>query len=105
MSRFLWFLIGAGTFTVNGCEEKSPVHPPRKVTSENVHGDRRQTLTSEVDASRQSKESLQNEGRLTQFDAELMKLREKGTGRRASHWPGDKASRLRSPHQLGTGVD
>ncbi len=83
MSRIAWLLIGAGVLAVNGCEQNPPAHPPRKVTSEDVRRDASHAVNTAVDFSQQSKEEFQKnlEARLTQLDAEIMKLREKGRDR------------------------
>ena len=80
MSRYIWPLIVAGLFATSGCERKSAEEPPGKITPEDVRRDAGQAVNTAVDFSQQSKDEFQKklEARLTNLDAEIAKLREKG---------------------------
>ena len=83
MSRLVWYFLVAGLFTALGCQKSSSDQPTRTVTAEDVRRDAGHAVNTAVDFSRQSKEEFQKnlEARLTQFDAEITKLREKGRDR------------------------
>ena len=80
MSRYIWPLIVAGFVVANGCERKPADQPPEKITSEDVRRDAGQAVNTAIDFSKQSKDEFQKklEARLTDLDAEIAKLREKG---------------------------
>lgn len=81
MSRFAWRLTLAGLVAVFGCEQKPVDRTPEKVTSEDVRRDAGQAAETVVEFSRQTKEEFQTklETQLKQSDAEIAKLREKGS--------------------------
>jgi TolA-binding protein len=80
MSRYIWPLIVAGLFAASGCERKPADQPPGKITPEDVRRDAGQAVNTAVEFSQQSKDEFQKtlEARLTELDAEIAKLREKG---------------------------
>jgi hypothetical protein len=80
MSRCVWFLMVAGLITAIGCEGKSPDQPSGKVTSDDVRGDTKQAVDTAAEFSQQSRDEFQKkiEAQLTELDAEITKLREKG---------------------------
>ena len=81
MSRFTWMLVLAGLLVVLGCEQKPADRTPGKVTSEDVRRDAGQAAETAAEYSRQTKDEFQKklDTRLKELDAEIAKLREKGS--------------------------
>ena len=81
MSRFAWMLMLASLLVVLGCEQKPADRTPEKVTSEDVRRDANQAAETAVEFSQQTKEEFQKklEAQLKQSDAEIARLREKGS--------------------------
>jgi TolA-binding protein len=80
MRRFVCMLMLAGLFTASGCERKPADPTSGKVTSEEVRGDAGQAVETAAELAQQTKEEFQKslDARLTELDAEIDKLREKG---------------------------
>ena len=80
MSRFAWMLMLAVLFAATGCDQKPAVQTPGKVTSEDVRRDAGQAVKTAAEYSQQTKEEFQRDldARLTELDAKIAKLREKG---------------------------
>ena len=81
MPRFTWMLMLASLLVVLGCEQKPADRTPEKVTSEDVRRDANQAAETAVEFSQQTKEEFQKklEAQLKQSDAEIARLREKGS--------------------------
>ena len=91
MSRMVWTLMLAGLLAASGCEQKPADRTPGKVTSEDVVRDAGQAVKTAVEFSQQTKEEFQKnlEARLKDLDAEIAKLREKGSnlkGEAKANW-------------------
>ena len=80
MLRSLCVVILAGLVALTGCERNPADRAPGKVTSEDVRRDVGQAVNTAVEFSQQSKEEFQKnlDARLTNMDAEIATLREKG---------------------------
>jgi DNA repair photolyase len=80
MSRFVWLLALAGLLAAGGCEQVPADPMPGNVTSEDVRRDAGQAVDTAATYSQQAKEEFRKKlaARLTELDAEIAKLREKG---------------------------
>ena len=81
MSRFVWMVLLPGLLVAIGCEQKPAGPTPGKVTSEDVRRDAGKAVDTAAEFSRQTKEEFQQklEAQLKALDAEIAKLREKGS--------------------------
>ncbi len=80
MSRLVWTLMLTGLLAALGCERKPADRTPGKVTSEDMHRDAGQAVTTAAEYSQQTKDEFQKklEAQLNELDAKIGKLREKG---------------------------
>ena len=80
MTRFVWMASLAGLLAAIGCEQKPAERTPGKVTPEDVRRDAGKAVTTAAEYSLQTKEEFQKDldARLSELDAEIAKLREKG---------------------------
>jgi TolA-binding protein len=80
MVRSVWILMLAVLFAALGCERNPADRTHGKVTSEDVRRDAGQAVETAAEYSQQTKEEFQKklEAQLTELDAKIAKLREKG---------------------------
>lgn len=80
MLRFLWLFACLALLVAGGCEPRPINQAPGKITSEDVRRDAAKALNTAGEFSQQTKDEFQRslELRLTDLDAELVKLVEKG---------------------------
>jgi Skp family chaperone for outer membrane proteins len=81
MRRFVLLLILVGLLTAGGCDSKPAETKPGEVTSEDVRQDAGKAVETAAEFSQQTKEEFQKKLnlRLKELDAEIAKLREKGS--------------------------
>lgn len=82
MNQMQCVVMLAGFAAVMGCSKEPAGQAPGEVTAEDVRRDAGQAAKTAAEYSQQAKDEFQKklEGRLTELDAEIVKLREKGTG-------------------------
>lgn len=81
MFRFVWLSMLAAFLAASGCEQKPADPTPGKVTPKDVHRDAGQVVDTASEFSQQAKEDFEKslDARLEELDAEIAKLREKGS--------------------------
>jgi TolA-binding protein len=81
MRRFVLLVMLAGLLAASGCESKPAEPKPGKVTSEDVRRDAGKAVETAAEFSQETKEEFQKklDLRLKELDAEIAKLREKGS--------------------------